>query len=199
MRKRTTIIPAIDAPDTRDRERKIKNPRWLGTKVWMSGTLSERLYQNLLDDAVTAPARNSRRKKIVRPEDMPWEMSRQGLLKHLLNEQMNTRMETVDAYMQVIPPGSRSYLMWAAINRPDRFISLMSRVAPKQVFADVTHSILTQAETEAQLRERGLPVELLEHLRKAPVIRDLDEDDDPYRLNDDVTSQEPQSDSTRNE
>ena len=39
---------------------------------------------------------------------MPWEMSRQGLLKHLLNEEMNTRMETVDAYMQIIPPGSRS-------------------------------------------------------------------------------------------
>jgi quercetin dioxygenase-like cupin family protein len=39
---------------------------------------------------------------------MPWEMAPQGLLKHLLNEQMNTRMETVDAYMQVIPPGSRS-------------------------------------------------------------------------------------------
>jgi gentisate 1,2-dioxygenase len=39
---------------------------------------------------------------------MPWEMSRQGLLKHLINEQMNTRMETVDAYMQIIPPGSRS-------------------------------------------------------------------------------------------
>ena len=39
---------------------------------------------------------------------MPWEMSRQGLLKHLLNEGMNTRMETVDAYMQIIPPGSRS-------------------------------------------------------------------------------------------
>jgi quercetin dioxygenase-like cupin family protein len=39
---------------------------------------------------------------------MPWEMSRQGLLKHLLNEQMNTRMETVDAYMQIIPPGSKS-------------------------------------------------------------------------------------------
>ena len=35
-------------------------------------------------------------------------MARQGLLKHLLNEQMNTRMETVDAYMQVIPPASRS-------------------------------------------------------------------------------------------
>jgi len=42
------------------------------------------------------------------PDEMPWEMSRQGLLKHLINEQMNTRMETVDAYMQLIPPGSRS-------------------------------------------------------------------------------------------
>ena len=42
------------------------------------------------------------------PEDMPWEMSRQGLLKHLINEGMNTRMETVDAYMLIIPPGSRS-------------------------------------------------------------------------------------------
>jgi len=39
---------------------------------------------------------------------MPWELSRMGLLKHLLNEGMNTRMETVDAYMQIIPPGSRS-------------------------------------------------------------------------------------------
>jgi quercetin dioxygenase-like cupin family protein len=35
-------------------------------------------------------------------------MSRQGLLKHLINENMNTRMETVDAYMQILPPGSRS-------------------------------------------------------------------------------------------
>jgi len=31
-----------------------------------------------------------------------------GASKHLLNEQMNTRMETVDAYMQIVPPGSRS-------------------------------------------------------------------------------------------
>ena len=81
---------------------------WDEAKAWMSGALSEKLYQGLLEDATTKPARNARRKKIVRPEEMPWEMSRQGLLKHLLNEQMNTRMETVDAYMQVIPPGSRS-------------------------------------------------------------------------------------------
>ena len=81
---------------------------WDESKTWLTGSTSGQLYQALLDDATDAPARNTKRRKIVRPEDMPWEMSRQGLLKHLLNAQMNTRMETVDAYMQVIPPSSRS-------------------------------------------------------------------------------------------
>src|SRR5262245_26575346 len=81
---------------------------WGESKKWMNGSTTGKLYQDLLEDATTAPARNSKRKKVIHPEEMPWEMSRQGLLKHLLNEQMNTRMETVDAYMQIIPPGSRS-------------------------------------------------------------------------------------------
>src|SRR5258705_3858653 len=81
---------------------------WDEAKVWMSGTVSQKLYEGLLEHAAEQPTRTAGRKKILHPEDMPWEMSRQGLLKHLLNEQMNTRMETVDAYMQVIPPGSRS-------------------------------------------------------------------------------------------
>ncbi len=81
---------------------------WGESKAWLKGTASGKLYQNLLDDATNAPARNAKRKKLVHPEDMVWEMSRQGLLKHLINEGMNTRMETVDAYMQIIPPGSRS-------------------------------------------------------------------------------------------
>jgi quercetin dioxygenase-like cupin family protein len=81
---------------------------WDETAVWNDGTTNQDLYQQLLDDAETAPARNAERKKIVRPADMPWEMSRQGLLKHLINEGMNTRMETVDAYMQIVPPGSKS-------------------------------------------------------------------------------------------
>ena len=81
---------------------------WSESKAWMKGRVNQKLYQALLDDATEAPARNSKRKKIVHPEDMPWEMARQGLLKHLVNAAMNTRMETVDAYMQIIPPGSRS-------------------------------------------------------------------------------------------
>jgi quercetin dioxygenase-like cupin family protein len=81
---------------------------WSEAEAWRKGSAQQDLYQALLDDASTAPVRNAKRKKILKPEDMPWEMSRQGLLKHLLNEGMNTRMETVDAYMQIIPPGSHS-------------------------------------------------------------------------------------------
>jgi quercetin dioxygenase-like cupin family protein len=81
---------------------------WGESKKWITGAASGKLYQSLLEEATTAPTRNAKRKKVLHPDEMPWEMSRQGLLKHLLNEQMNTRMETVDAYMQIIPPGSRS-------------------------------------------------------------------------------------------
>jgi len=81
---------------------------WGESKAWMRGSAHQKLYQSMLENAIAAPARNAKRRKILHPEDMPWEMSRQGLLKHLLNEQMNTRMETVDAYMQIIPAGSRS-------------------------------------------------------------------------------------------
>jgi quercetin dioxygenase-like cupin family protein len=81
---------------------------WSESKAWLTGTENKELYQDLLDDAAAAPARNGKRKKVIHPNEMPWEMSRQGILKHLLNEQMNTRMESVDAYMLLIPPGSRS-------------------------------------------------------------------------------------------
>jgi quercetin dioxygenase-like cupin family protein len=81
---------------------------WSEAQAWLRGTANRQLYQDLLDDASSTPMRNAKRKKIVTPEEMPWELSRQGILKHLINEGMNTRMETVDAYMQIVPPGSRS-------------------------------------------------------------------------------------------
>src|ERR1700730_9130288 len=81
---------------------------WDESKTWLVGSQNGKLYQSLLNEATESPARNAKRKKIVHNDEMPWEMSQQGLLKHLLSAQMSTRMETVDAYMQVIPPGSRS-------------------------------------------------------------------------------------------
>ncbi len=81
---------------------------WDESTFWSLGAAQGKYYQGLLDDAAQKPAANAKRHKVVHPQDMPWEMARQGLLKHLLNESMNTRMETVDAYMQIIPPGSKS-------------------------------------------------------------------------------------------
>ncbi len=81
---------------------------WGETEAWIAGGDSAPFYADLLTEAAQAEVRNAGRRKVLKPADMPWEMSRQGLLKHLINEQLNTRMETVDAYLQVIPPGSRS-------------------------------------------------------------------------------------------
>lgn len=81
---------------------------WDETKTWLEGEENCNLYQQLLEDAETAPERNAKRKKVVLPAEMPWEMSRQGLLKHMINEGMNTRIETMDVYMQIVPPGSKS-------------------------------------------------------------------------------------------
>ncbi len=81
---------------------------WGESETWLTGEVNEGLYQQLLDDAESAPVRNAERKKVVHPDEMPWEMSRQGILKHLINEGMNTRIETIDAYMQIVPPGSKS-------------------------------------------------------------------------------------------
>src|SRR5262245_22656467 len=81
---------------------------WDEAKTWLAGSTQGKHYQSLLEEATEPAKRNEQRRKVVHPDEMPWEMSRQGLLKHLLNSAMNTRMETVDAYMQIIPPGSRS-------------------------------------------------------------------------------------------
>jgi quercetin dioxygenase-like cupin family protein len=75
---------------------------------YLQGNLSGSYYDELLEEATTAPERNADRPKVVKSSQMPWENSPHGLLKHIVNEGMNTRAETVDAYMQVIPPGSHS-------------------------------------------------------------------------------------------
>ncbi len=81
---------------------------WGEYAKWLAGEESGSYYKALLDDATEAPARNAQRKKILKASELPWENSPHGLLKHIVNESMNARCDTVDAYMQIIPPGSRS-------------------------------------------------------------------------------------------
>ena len=52
--------------------------------------------------------RGSQKKKVIKPENMPWENSPQGIIKHLFNETSDLQIEAVDAYMQLVPAGSRS-------------------------------------------------------------------------------------------
>src|SRR6201998_9495 len=45
---------------------------------------------------------------VVSAEDMPFERSADGLIKHLVHRKMNTRELCVEAYMQFLKPGERS-------------------------------------------------------------------------------------------
>jgi quercetin dioxygenase-like cupin family protein len=81
---------------------------WGEYEKWLQGDKTGRFYRELIDDAATKPLRDGMRRKIIKSWEFPWENSPHGLLKHLVNESMNTRAETVDAYMQIIPPASRS-------------------------------------------------------------------------------------------
>ncbi len=65
-------------------------------------------YAERLKEVEEAKVEREKLKKIVTAEEMPWEVSPQGILKHVVNEKMGTRVETVDICMQVVPPGSRS-------------------------------------------------------------------------------------------
>jgi quercetin dioxygenase-like cupin family protein len=49
-----------------------------------------------------------KRKGVVRAEEMPWENSPQGRIKHMVSERMNTRECCIDEYQQLLPPGGRS-------------------------------------------------------------------------------------------
>jgi hypothetical protein len=68
-------------------------------------------------------------------------------------------------------------------------MALLARILPYYVNTTepVGPATLTHEEMLAQLRERGLPLEVIEHLRKAPEILDPGEDPDPYGLMKDIS------------
>ena len=69
-------------------------------------TVESNHYEQQLQDVKARNGKNTT--KVFKPESMPWENSRQGIIKHLFNEKMNVPAKSIDAYMQLIPPGSRS-------------------------------------------------------------------------------------------
>lgn len=75
-------------------------------ETWRRGVAAQAFYEDALRESLTNPDRFL--KKVLKPEEMPWEESRQGRLKHIAHPRLPLRIKTVDAYIQEIPPGSRS-------------------------------------------------------------------------------------------
>ncbi len=75
---------------------------------WAGGKAKASFYVRDARPRLGDKERERDRMKVVKPEDMPWEDSPQGRLKHVCNADMNVRVNSVDMYMQELPPGGRS-------------------------------------------------------------------------------------------
>lgn len=65
-------------------------------------------YQDALKESAKLRKNYKRRKGIIKSQEMPWEDSPNGLIKHVVNEKMNTRECALDMYQHILPPGKSS-------------------------------------------------------------------------------------------
>jgi len=69
-------------------------------------------YVNFYEEALKASeefrAEYEGRLNVVKSEQMPLEKSPDGLIKHIINERMDTKECCIDMYMQLLPPGEAS-------------------------------------------------------------------------------------------
>ena len=81
---------------------------WEEAERWSRGSKRADFYTRSARPRLGDRERERGRKKVVKPADMPWEDSPQGRLKHIVNGEMDARVNSVDMYMQELPPGGRS-------------------------------------------------------------------------------------------
>lgn len=77
-------------------------------QVVKKGQARAKYYQKALQKSAAFREEYLKRKAIIKPEEMPWEESPQGHLKHAVNEDMNTRECALDVYIQFFEPGGAS-------------------------------------------------------------------------------------------
>jgi hypothetical protein len=93
--------------------------------------------------------------------------------------------------------GCQGWLTWLYVNEPKTAAALLARVLPYFIdtSSDEMPEVMSRSEVEASFREFGLPLDLIEHLQRAPAPLDIGEDPDPYGVEKDkaasqgVTSQ----------
>ena len=79
--------------------------------AYAKGNLTARYYDERIGRAQPSAAgilQSEGKKRLLKPEDMPWENSAHGKLKHLLNEQMGAASTAIDMYIQELAPSGRS-------------------------------------------------------------------------------------------
>ena len=81
----------------------------------LSGTKTSTFRADEVKQSLEFRKQYESRTNVVLAEDMPWEHSADGLIKHLVHEKLNTREMCVEAYMQFLKPGEKSGIhrhMW---------------------------------------------------------------------------------------
>jgi quercetin dioxygenase-like cupin family protein len=78
------------------------------SKKWRKGERKATFYADDLKRTKEEKAELDKYPKAVKPEEMPWEDSPHGRLKHMAREDINARIKDIDMYQQELPPGGRS-------------------------------------------------------------------------------------------
>jgi gentisate 1,2-dioxygenase len=65
-----------------------------------------KFYEEALEASKAFRAEYETRLNVVKAEQMPFERSPDGLIKHIVNEKMNTKEECIDIYMQFLLGGA---------------------------------------------------------------------------------------------
>ncbi len=68
------------------------------------GNKKAKYYQEHLNESSESRKVYKEKQGVITAEEMPWEDSPQGLLKHVVNEKMGTRECALDMYMQFLDP-----------------------------------------------------------------------------------------------
>jgi len=77
-------------------------------KNYKRGRRKTRYYDTSLQEARKKNEQYEKLQEVVKAKDMPWEDSRHGRLKHIVNEKTKAKVKSVDMYIQEIPPGGCS-------------------------------------------------------------------------------------------
>ena len=76
------------------------------SKHWRKGNRQASYYADDLKRAKEEKERDAAYPKAVKPEEMPWEDSPHGRLKHLAREGINSRIKDIDMTRKLPPGGS---------------------------------------------------------------------------------------------